>query len=86
MTVYAFELSEELELPVLLRPTTRVSHARADVDMGKGKTKKSPTSHEFVKNPARWVALPAHARQRHSVLLDKQNAINLTMSHLINFI
>ncbi len=54
MTVYAFELSEELELPVLLRPTTRVSHARADVDVGKGKTKKSTTSHEFVKKPARW--------------------------------
>ena len=81
MTVYAFELSEELELPVLLRPTTRVSHARADVNVGKGKIKKSPTSHEFVKNPARWVALPAHARQRHSVLLDKQNAIKTALKN-----
>lgn len=81
MTVYAFELSEELELPVLLRPTTRVSHARADVDVGRGKIKKSPTSHEFVKNPARWVALPAHARARHSVLLDKQNAIKTALKN-----
>ncbi len=81
MTVYAFELSEELELPVLLRPTTRVSHARADVDVGKGKTKKSTTSHAFVKNPARWVALPAHARARHSVLLDKQNAIKTALKN-----
>jgi len=81
MTVYAFELSEELELPVLLRPTTRVSHARADVDVGKGKTKKSTTSHEFVKNPARWVALPAHARTRHSVLIEKQDAINAALEN-----
>ncbi len=81
MTVYAFELSEEIELPVLLRPTTRVSHARADVDVGKGKTKKSPTSQEFVKKPARWVALPAHARARHSVLLDKQNAIKTALKN-----
>ena len=81
MTVYAFELSEELELPVLLRPTTRVSHARADVNVGRGKIKKSPTSHEFVKNPTRWVALPTHARLRHSVLLDKQNAIKTALKN-----
>lgn len=81
MTVYAFELSEELELPVLLRPTTRVSHARADVNVGKGKIKKSPTSHEFVKNPARWVALPAHARTRHSVLIEKQDAIKAALEN-----
>ena len=81
MTVYAFELSEELELPVLLRPTTRVSHARADVNVGRGKIKKSPTSHEFVKNPARWVALPAHARTRHSVLIEKQDAIKAALEN-----
>lgn len=81
MTVYAFALSEELELPVLLRPTTRVSHARADVDVGRGKTKKSPTSHEFVKNPTRWVALPAHARTRHSVLIEKQDAIKTALKN-----
>lgn len=81
MTVYAFELSEELELPVLLRPTTRVSHARADVNVGRGKIKKSPISHEFVKNPARWVALPAHARTRHSMLIEKQDAIKAALEN-----
>ena len=34
MTLYAFHLSESFNLPVLLRPTTRVSHARADVETG----------------------------------------------------
>lgn len=79
MTIYAFELSEELELPVLLRPTTRVSHARADVDIGR--PKESRATPEFLKNPARWVALPAHARPRHSVLLEKQDAIKAALEN-----
>jgi indolepyruvate ferredoxin oxidoreductase alpha subunit len=79
MTIYAFELSEELELPVLLRPTTRVSHARADVDVGR--PKESRPKPEFLKNPARWVALPAHARPRHSVLLEKQDAIKAALEN-----
>ncbi len=77
MTIYAFELSEELELPVLLRPTTRVSHARADVDVGE--IKKTRAKSEFLKNPVRWVALPAHARPRHSVLLEKQDEIKASL-------
>ena len=34
MTIYGFELSEKFNIPVMLRPTTRVSHARADVETG----------------------------------------------------
>ncbi len=78
MCIYAFKLSEKLELPVLLRPTTRVSHAKADVSVGQ--TKESRSNSEFVKNPARWVMLPAHARPRHSVLLDKQDAIKTALA------
>jgi len=77
MTLYAFELSEELELPVLLRPTTRVSHARADVEVGE--IEENRAKPEFLKNPVRWVALPAHARPRHSVLLEKQAAIKTAL-------
>ncbi|MCW3141020.1 MAG: indolepyruvate ferredoxin oxidoreductase subunit alpha [Methanophagales archaeon] len=77
MTIYAFELSEELELPVLLRPTTRVSHARADVEVGE--IEENRVKPEFLRNPVRWVALPAHARPRHSVLLEKQDAIKAAL-------
>ena len=80
MCVYAFELSEELELPVLLRPTTRVSHARADVEV-EG-IKKRSSNPEFVKDPARWVMLPAHARPRHTELLKKQDAIKSALTDL----
>ncbi len=73
MAVYGFELSEKFNIPVMLRPTTRVSHARADVDVGTD----WPISggHQFVKNPARRVALPVHARPLHTELITKQAAI-----------
>jgi len=32
MAIYGLELSEKFNIPVMLRPTTRVSHARADVE------------------------------------------------------
>ncbi|MEA2051613.1 MAG: indolepyruvate ferredoxin oxidoreductase subunit alpha [Euryarchaeota archaeon] len=78
MVIYAFELSEELELPVLLRPTTRVSHASSDVVVGQ--IKRGSTNPKFIKDPARWVMLPTHARPRHTVLLEKQDAIRTTLA------
>ena len=78
MTLRAFSLSEEFGLPVLVRPTTRVSHARATVDVGApGGRKPSP---RFEKNPPRRVALPAHARPLHSELLDKQAGIEAALA------
>ena len=81
MCIYAFELSEKLELPVLLRPTTRVSHARADVAV---ETEEHPNEErskpEFLKDPARWVMLPVHARPRHTVLLEKQEKIKAALA------
>lgn len=32
--VYAYKLSEEIELPVIVRTTTRVSHMRGPVTLG----------------------------------------------------
>jgi indolepyruvate ferredoxin oxidoreductase alpha subunit len=73
MCQFAFELSEALELPVIVRPTTRVSHARADVSLGS--IKERAEKQEFEKNPAQWVMLPVHARPRHTELLRKQAAV-----------
>jgi indolepyruvate ferredoxin oxidoreductase alpha subunit len=63
----AFELSERLELPVLLRTTTRVSHTRGVVIVGQ-KIRDFITRGTFVKDPSRFVILPAVARQRHEIL------------------
>jgi indolepyruvate ferredoxin oxidoreductase alpha subunit len=73
MARYGFELSERFNIPVMLRPTTRVSHARADVDVGEFVPPKGEA--KFVKNPARRVALPVHARPLHTELIAKQSAI-----------
>jgi indolepyruvate ferredoxin oxidoreductase alpha subunit len=78
MILRAFALSEEFGVPVMLRPTTRVSHARADVEVGSpGKRMNSP---KFEKNPARRVALPVHARPLHAELLDKQAGIEAALA------
>jgi len=69
MTKEAFEISEKLELPVIVRTTTRVSHVRGPVVVGAivpGAKKK-----EFVKDPMRFVTVPAVARARHLVLLQR---------------
>jgi indolepyruvate ferredoxin oxidoreductase alpha subunit len=70
MTRYAFELSEKLELPVLLRTTTRVSHTRGVVKLGE-RPKNFKKQGHFVKEPSRFVVIPAIARQRHKVLLER---------------
>jgi indolepyruvate ferredoxin oxidoreductase alpha subunit len=73
MAKYGFDLSERFNIPVMLRPTTRVSHARADVETGEFVPSKGGAG--FVKNPARRVALPVHARPLHTELIEKQEAI-----------
>jgi indolepyruvate ferredoxin oxidoreductase alpha subunit len=67
MTISAIEISEKLELPVLLRTTTRVSHTRGPVTYGK--IAKPILKGEFIKDVKRLVMVPAHSRPKHPVLL-----------------
>ncbi|MCC7072419.1 MAG: FAD-dependent oxidoreductase [Deltaproteobacteria bacterium] len=60
LTRFAFELSEACKLPVLLRPTTRVCHARAPVRLG---PRRAPTVRGFVRDPARLLPVPVNARR-----------------------
>jgi len=60
-------LSEELCLPVIVRSSTRVSHAKADIETGTREREPS-TRGMFEKNPARRVMVPAHARVAHQKL------------------
>jgi len=69
MTVSAVEISEKLELPVLLRTTTRVSHTRGPVEYGK--IMKPNLKGKFTKDIRRLVMVPAHSRPKHPVLLKK---------------
>ncbi|MDI6690492.1 MAG: indolepyruvate ferredoxin oxidoreductase subunit alpha [Candidatus Bathyarchaeota archaeon] len=67
MTISAIEISEKLELPVILRTTTRVSHTRVPVVYGK--FTKPVLKGEFLKDVKRLVMVPAHSRPKHPVLL-----------------
>ncbi|MGB7910662.1 MAG: indolepyruvate ferredoxin oxidoreductase subunit alpha, partial [Desulfobaccales bacterium] len=65
----AFEISEKYELPVMLRPTTRVCHARQNVPLELTEALARPA--RFEKNPRRWCATPQHLRELHRLLNEK---------------
>lgn len=70
MTVAAFELSELLELPVIIRTTTRTAHVRGPVTLGEMPSEVKQRG-RFEKDPGRWVPVPGVARVRHKVLLEQ---------------
>lgn len=65
----AVTISEKLEIPCLLRTTTRVAHTRTPVTLDK--IQKPNMKGEFIKDPKRFVMIPANARTQHQWLLDK---------------
>ncbi|MGQ9601591.1 MAG: indolepyruvate ferredoxin oxidoreductase subunit alpha [Candidatus Bipolaricaulia bacterium] len=73
MAKAAFSLSEGLELPVLLRTTTRVAHTRAGVEVGElPKPRERKVRGHFEKDPFRFVIVPSVARRAHKLLLERQ--------------
>ena len=82
MTISAIEISEKLELPVLLRTTTRISHTRGPVVYER--LSKPNLKGEFIKDVKGLVMVPANSRPKHSVLLkiwEKAKAITETSPH-----
>jgi indolepyruvate ferredoxin oxidoreductase alpha subunit len=73
MVSYAFDLSEKYEMPVILRPTTRVCHGKSDIRMHVSEKRDKKIG--FEKRPQQWVMLPVHARVRHKLLIEKQDII-----------
>ena len=71
MTRAAFDISEELGVPVILRTTTRTAHVRGPVELG-GLPAERKQKGRFEKTPMRWVPVPAVARIRHKALLEIQ--------------
>ncbi len=69
----AFELSERYEIPVMVRPTTRVCHARQGVSLDKPQIIERKA--RFDKEPGRWVATPQFLTGLHSRLNDKIDEI-----------
>ena len=69
MTVAAFDISEKLKLPVILRTTTRLNHLRGVVELGE--IRKPKGNGIFKKDPFNYVAIPAVSRKLHKVLTGK---------------
>ena len=76
MVKYAFDLSEQFGLPVIVRTTTRVSHMRGVVEFGDVKDNSSNNENHwkrghFDKDPSKFVPVPAFAGEMHVRLWDK---------------
>jgi len=70
----AYELSEEFQIPVLMRTTTRISHMRGVVELGP-KTE-APKKGFFKRDPKRFVPVPVTAREMHRELVEKMEKIS----------
>ena len=66
---YAFALSEQMRLPVLLRVVTRLAHSRAGVETATPMEQK-PLNPDNERT--HWVLLPGNARRQYASLVEKQ--------------
>jgi indolepyruvate ferredoxin oxidoreductase alpha subunit len=75
-TKEAFEVSEHFQVPVLIRLATRLSHARAEVEVGEGEEEKlEQNALSKAKNKEQWMLLPAFARRNYAALIKKQEGL-----------
>ncbi|MCE5223559.1 indolepyruvate ferredoxin oxidoreductase subunit alpha [bacterium] len=73
MVKYAFDLSEQFHLPVMIRLTTRTAHCSGSVEFSDIKDNtKQPL---FTRDKLRKAALPAHAYQLHPDLMKRFQAL-----------
>ena len=70
MMHYAFDLSESLRTPILLRVTTRMAHSRAVVETMDTPREQNPLS--APENTNHFILLPAFARKNYAELVEAQ--------------
>ncbi|MBQ5671966.1 MAG: indolepyruvate ferredoxin oxidoreductase subunit alpha, partial [Oscillospiraceae bacterium] len=78
MMADAYALSEEYGTPVFMRPTTRVCHGCADIEILPPIERKKPEG--FVKDTSRWVIFPRLAFANHQ----KIEARNEKLGHILS--
>ena len=69
LTRYAFDLSERLHTPVLLRVTTRMAHSRAVVETAEVRAQNNMS---FPENVQHFILLPAFAKRNYAELVTAQ--------------
>ncbi|MBS1161964.1 MAG: 4Fe-4S ferredoxin, iron-sulfur binding protein:Thiamine pyrophosphate enzyme, C-terminal [Proteobacteria bacterium] len=84
MTKAAFELSEQFQVPVILRMTTRINHVKALVTVGER------VPHEgagFQKEASRFVMVPGNAGKRIPLMFERDDKLReFAESSPLNFI
>ena len=70
MMHYAFDLSEALKTPILMRVTTRMAHSRAVVELID--TPREQNTASAPENVQHFILLPAYARKNYAELVDAQ--------------
>ncbi len=78
----AFEYSEKYGTPVFFRPTTRICHAYASVEVKEPENYKKISPEGFVKDPSRWVIFPKLSLINHAKIEQRNQAISLEFSDL----
>ena len=64
----AVKLSEEFDVPVLLRVTTRICHSKTLVELGE---REEVSIKPYERNMGKYIATPAHARKLHVSLEER---------------
>ena len=69
---YAFDLSEELQLPILVRMVTRLSHSRAGVII---KERRAQNGIQLPVDTTRFALIPLNAKKQYEKLVKKKNVL-----------
>lgn len=84
MVLAAYALSEQFQVPVILRLTTRICHVKGMVSVGE---RVPHPSAGFVRNPERWVMVPAHAKARIPLMFEREQQLRAASeSSPLNFL
>ena len=70
-----FHISEQFDVPVLLRTTTRIAHSKSLVELGERDEVGEPTG--FVRDCQKFVMIPAYGRQRHRIVEERVEKLRL---------
>jgi indolepyruvate ferredoxin oxidoreductase alpha subunit len=70
-TKVAFEISEQFDVPVLLRCTTRISHSKSTVEVDPHHLPPQREMPPYPHVPQKYVMIPANARPRHVVVEER---------------
>jgi indolepyruvate ferredoxin oxidoreductase alpha subunit len=70
-TIAAVKLSEAFDTPVMLRMTTRICHTSTPVELSGVQGEHPPFPEKFVRNPSKYVMIPANARKHHYIIEER---------------